>query len=184
MRKLIMFNAITLDGFFAGPNDELDWHRTDEEFNQFAIEQTQSAGTLIFGRRTYQMMADYWTGPAAQEDDPIIMGMMNMLPKVVISRTLQSADWHNTHLVKTDVAGEINRLKQQLPADLFVFGSANLSASMIREGLFDEYRLLVHPIVLGRGRPLFEDVDRPLNLALVDTRKFKNGNLLLTYQPE
>src|SRR4026209_392837 len=100
MRKLFSFNMVTVDGFFEGPNQDIDWHNTDEEFNEFAIEQTSSVGMLLFGRVTYQLMASYWPTPAAIADDQEIAKLMNSLPKIVFSRTLESADWENTRLIK------------------------------------------------------------------------------------
>src|SRR5262245_33678488 len=103
MRKLFAFNMISLDGFFEGPNGDLSWHNVDEEFNQFAIEQTSSLGGILFGRVTYEGMASYWPTPPAQASDPEIAHLMNTLPKVVVSHTLQNADWHNTRLIKHNV---------------------------------------------------------------------------------
>ena len=100
MRKVILFNMVTLDGFFEGPNREINWHHVDEEFNEFAIDQLDSADGLLFGRVTYEMMASYWPTPAARTNDPIVAGKMNALPKFVFSRTLKKAEWNNTKLVK------------------------------------------------------------------------------------
>jgi dihydrofolate reductase len=184
MRSIILFNMVTLDGFFAGPNGEIDWHNVDDEFNQFAIEQTNSADGLIFGRLTYELMASYWPTPLALQDDPIVTGQMNSIPKIVVSRTLERAGWNNTRLIRSDVAAELTRLKEQPGRDYFVFGSANLSASLIREGLIDEYRILVNPLVLGKGIPLFQGIQQPYPLKLIRTRAFQNGNVLLVYRPD
>jgi dihydrofolate reductase len=101
MRKLIMFNLITLDGFFEGQNREIDWHSVDDEFNDYSIEQLNLVDTILFGRVTYQMMASYWPTPAALRDDPIVAGLMNNTPKIVFSRIMQSADWQNSILIFT-----------------------------------------------------------------------------------
>ncbi|MDD5371733.1 MAG: dihydrofolate reductase family protein, partial [Anaerolineaceae bacterium] len=130
MRKIILFNMITLDGFFAGPDGNIDWHKVDEEFNDFAVQQLHTAGGLIFGRVTYQLMAGYWPTPAAVHDDPIVADLMNTIPKTVFSRTLNQADWDNTRLVKTDAAGEVSRLKGEPGKDVFIFGSGNLASSL------------------------------------------------------
>jgi dihydrofolate reductase len=183
MRKIILFNLITLDGFFAGPNGEIDWHNVDEEFNDFAIEQLSSADGLIFGRVTYQLMASYWPTPTAITDDPIVAAKMNSIPKIVFSKTLEKADWSNTRLVKGNVVEEITRLKQQPGRDMYVFGSANLAAAFTNNGLIDEYRLIVNPVVLGRGIPLFKDIKDRLDLKLINTRTFRSGNILLYYEP-
>ncbi|HTX79831.1 MAG TPA: dihydrofolate reductase family protein [Longilinea sp.] len=184
MRKLIAFNLMTLDGFFEGPGHDIKWHNVDKEFDEFSIAQLESAGALLFGRVTYELMANFWPSEMALEDDPIVAKWMNSLPKVVFSRTLETAEWNNTRLVKTNVAGEITKLKQQPGKDLFLFGSADLAATLIKLGLIDEYRILLNPIVLGKGSPLFKGVEKPFKLSLVKTQTFQNGNILLYYQPD
>lgn len=183
MRRLILFNMVTLDGFFEGPNGDIDWHTVDEEFNDFAIDQLNSADGLIFGRVTYELMASYWPTPAALENDPGIADLMNRMPKVVFSRTLERADWSNTRLVRENLVEEIARLKQQPGKDLLIFGSADLAATFIKNSLIDEYRIMVSPVILGKGNPLFKDLGGRLNLDLIRTRTFGNGNVLLFYEP-
>lgn len=182
MRKLILFNMVTLDGFFEGPNHDINWHTVDEEFNDFAIQQLDGAGGLIFGRVTYQLMESYWPTTGAVRDDPQVAGRMNALPKYVFSKTLDRAEWNNTRLVSGDAGEEIRRLKQQPGGDLFVFGSANLARTLVKDNLIEEYRLMFSPQALGRGTPLFQALTSPLRLALLIARPFKNGNVLLTYQ--
>jgi dihydrofolate reductase len=184
MRKVILFNMVTLDGFFAGPNGEIDWHHVDEEFNEFAIGQLNSADGLLFGRVTFQLMASYWPTPSAIANDPIIANKMNAIPKIVFSRTLGKAEWNNAKLVKGNIADEISKLKQQPGKDLFVFGSADLASTLTRLGLIDEYRVMVNPVVLGSGSPLFKGIQDKLDLKLVKTKTFRNGNVLLCYQPD
>jgi dihydrofolate reductase len=175
---------MTLDGFFEGPSHDIGWHNVDKEFDDFSIKQLETAGMLLFGRVTYELMAGYWPSEESLKDDPIVANWMNSLPKVVFSRTLEKADWNNTRLVKTDVAGEISRLKQQSGKDLFLFGSADLATTLIKLGLIDEYRILLNPIVLGKGSLLFKGVEKPFKLNLIKTRTFQNGNILLYYQPD
>lgn len=184
MRKLFSFNLITLDGFFEGPHQEIDWHNVDEEFNEFAAEQLSTIGVILFGRVTYQGMASYWPTPFAIENDPVIAAQMNSFPKIVISHTLDKAEWNNTRLIKDNVAEEITQLKQQPGKDLAIFGSANLTASLMQMGLVDEFRIMVNPVVLGSGIPLFKGVYQPLKLKLLKTRTFSSGNVLLYYQPQ
>ncbi len=184
MRKVILFNMITLDGLFEGPGDDIDWHNVDEEFNHFAIEQTGSAGGLIFGRKTYQLMESYWPTPQAKNDDPEVAQLMNDLPKYVFSNSLQTVTWSRSTLMSGDAAEEITRLKEQPGNDLFIFGSADLAAYLTRKGVIDEYRLMVNPVILGRGKPMFDGLEQPLKLKLLRTRTFANGNILLVYQPE
>lgn len=183
MRRLFHFNMITLDGFFEGPNRELDWHNVDAEFNEFAIEQLSQIGLLVFGRITYQLMASYWPTQSGLEDDPIIAGLMNRIPKVVVSRTLQRADWENTRLISTNLTEEILKLKRQPGKDIAVFGSANLLSSLIQSDLVDEHRVIVNPIVLGRGVTLYSGMQGRLNLKLIKTKIFHSGNVLLYYEP-
>jgi dihydrofolate reductase len=184
MRKVISFNMVTLDGFFAGPDGEIDWHHVDAEFNEFAIAQLDSAGGLLFGRVTYQLMASYWPTDMAMKDDPVVASKMNALPKIVFSKTLEKAEWNHTRLVKGNVAEEISRLKRQPGKDWFLFGSADLASTLTNYGLVDEYRVMVNPVVLGSGKPLFKGVKDKLDLKLASTKAFRSGNVLLSYQPD
>jgi dihydrofolate reductase len=182
-RKLIVFIMVTLDGFFEGPNQDISWHNVDQEFNEFAIEQLQTIGGILFGRVTYQGMASYWPTDAALSDDPVVAGQMNSLPKIVFSNTLDRADWNNTTLIKGDIAQEVAKLKQQPGKDLFIFGSGNLAANLTRLGLIDEYRLIINPVALGQGTPMFQGIAEKLQLKLLKTRVFDSGNVLLYYEP-
>ena len=184
MRKVIMFNLITLDGYFEGNNKwDISWHQVDDEFNEFSIEQLSQCSGLIFGRVTYEGMASYWPTPTVIENDPIVAGKMNSVPKFVFSKTLEKAGWNNTQLIKGDAVEELKRLKQLPGKDMFVFGSANLSSTFTRNGLIDEYRLMINPIVLGTGNPLFKGNGEMLKMKLLKTKTFSNGNVLLYYQP-
>jgi dihydrofolate reductase len=184
MRKLFSFNMVTLDGFFEGPDHDISWHSVDAEFNEFAIEQTNAVDALLFGRVTYQLMANYWPTPAAIEDDPVVAGLMNRLPKLVFSRTLETAEWNNTRLIKDHVAEEISQLKQQPGEELALFGSANLMSTLMQLDLIDEHRIMVSPVILGSGSPLFKKTSDKIQLKLSRTRIFGNGNVLLCYQPD
>ena len=144
MRKLFSFNMITLDGFFEGPNGDIEWHNTDEEFNDFAIDQMGSVDTLLFGRKTYQLMASYWPTDVAVQSDPIVADLMNRLSKVVFSRTLESVDWNNTRLIRENAGQEIRNLKMQQGKDMAIFGSANL-ISTVMDGI-DHNAMLVDRI--------------------------------------
>jgi dihydrofolate reductase len=179
MRKLIMWNLITLDGYFEGvKNWDLPWHEQvwGEELERFSLEQLESADMLVFGRVTYEGMAAHWsTAQGAIADH------MNRLPKLVGSRTLETATWNNTRVVKDNVATEVARLKQQGSGNMFVFGSANLSKTLISEGLFDEYRIGVAPVIHGRGKPLFSDGHDPQKLRLLEARPLSTGCVILRY---
>lgn len=183
MRKLFAFNMVSLDGFFEGPNQDINWHNVDEEFNEFAIEQTSAVGVLLFGRVTYQLMESYWPTADALKNDPVIAGLMNSLPKIVFSRTLEKAEWNNTRIVKENIEQEILNLKKQPGKDVAVFGSANLLSTLMQKDLVDEHRVIVNPVLLGNGNPLFKSMDEKINLRLLKTRTFHSGNVLLCYEP-
>jgi dihydrofolate reductase len=182
MRKVIMFNLITLDGYFAGLNGDISWHQVDEEFNEYSILQLQSSGGLIFGRITYQLMANYWPTIQAKEDDPTVAELMNSLPKYVFSKTMKLVEWNNTQLLQGEAVDEMRGLKQQPGKDLFIFGSANLSQTFIQNRLIDEFRIMINPIILGDGIPLFINSGEYLKMNLINSKTFKNGNILLDYQ--
>ena len=183
MRNVFLFMMVTLDGFFEGPNQEIDWHNVDEEFNEFAIQQLDEVDTLLFGRVTYEGMASFWPTPFAKENDPIVAEMMNTIPKIVFSKTLEKVEWNNSRLVKENIAEEVLQLKQQQGRDLAIFGSANLMVSLLQLGLVDELRIMVNPVVLGNGKPLFKGIYDKLNLKLLKTKTFRSGNIMLCYQP-
>jgi dihydrofolate reductase len=181
MTKLIMWNLLTLDGFFEGPKSwDLDFHQSvwGDELERLSLEQLGSADGLLFGRITYEGMAAYWQTAKGE-----IADLMNRLPKVVVSRTLERADWPNTRLIKDNVIAEIQKLKQQGNGNTLVFGSANLSATLMEQALFDEYRLAITPVLLGRGKPLFRPSSDRLNLKLLDSRTLSNGCVILRYEP-
>lgn len=180
MRKLIMWNMVTLDGFFEGLKSwDIDWHNDvwGEELEQLSVEQSKSVGMLLFGRVTYEGMAAYWSSATGE-----IADFMNHVPKIVFSKTLKEAGWNNTRLVKAHAVEEVARLKQEPGKDLFIFGSANLSSTLMRHGLIDEYRLGLTPIILGSGSPLFKASPNKLNLKLVEARPLKSGCVILRYQ--
>jgi dihydrofolate reductase len=183
VRKLYSFMMVTLDGFYEGPNQEFHWPNVDQEFNEFAVGQLHDTDILLFGRVTYAGMASYWPTQGAREDDPVVADLMNTMPKIVVSITLQSADWNNTTLVGANVAEELSRLKPQPGKDLAILGSPNLTVSLLGMGLVDELRVMVNPVVLGDGKSLFRSTKQELKLQLLQTRTFSSGNVLLTYQP-
>ena len=181
MRKLIMWNLVTLDGFFEGRKPwDLDWHDQiwGEELERFSLDQLNAADALLFGRATYEGMAAYWSAATGA-----IADLMNAIPKVVFSRTLETAEWSNSRLVKSEAVAEVTRLKREPGRDLYVFGSADLSASLMRAGLFDEYRLGLAPVLLGGGTPLWKPGTEQVRLRLLEARPVGAGGLLLRYEP-
>jgi dihydrofolate reductase len=175
--------VVTLDGYYEGRNGEFDWPNVDDQFNEFAISQLNDIDTLVFGRVTYEGMASYWPTPAAVEDDPAVADRMNSIPKIVFSTTLDTADWENTTLIKGNVADAITELKQQPGKALAMFGSPHLTVSLLEQGLVDELRVMVHPILLGAGKSLFVGLNHRVPVTLETTTTFSSGNVLLSYRP-
>jgi dihydrofolate reductase len=181
--KLIMWNLVTLDGYFEGPTAwDIDWHGpfVDEEFDRFAIAQLKAAGTLVFGRKTYEGMANYWPTASGEVAD-----LMNGMRKAVFSKTLagSSSTWNNTRIYGGDLAVTIAELKEDAK-DLLVFGSAALSSPLLKRGLFDELRIGIAPILLGKGRPLFGPLEKPIRLQPGLPRKFASGLVVHSYAIE
>jgi dihydrofolate reductase len=181
MRKLTVFNLVTLDGYFAGQGGDISWHNVDDEFQELAKEASNSGNTLLFGRVTYELMAGYWPTPEAIKNDPIVARGMNSATKIVFSRTLNKVDWNNTRLVKNDMPSEIRKLKQESGKDLTVLGSGSIVSQLAQERLIDEYQILLNPVVIGKGKTMFEGVKDRFSLKLTKTRVFGNGNVLLNY---
>jgi dihydrofolate reductase len=182
MAKIILFNMITIDGYFEGPGNDISWHSVDAEFNEFAIEQLNNASTLIFGRKTYELMASYWPTDAALKDDPVVAGLMNSLPKIVFSKTLKDVNWSNTRLHTGNLKKVCSDLKSGNKKDIFVFGSADLASDMIKLNLIDEFRMIISPVILGEGVPLFRSSSGKINMKLIRSKEFKNGNVLVVYR--
>jgi dihydrofolate reductase len=173
---------MTVDGYFEGPNNDISWHNVDAEFNEYAAEMLNSVDTLLFGRVTYELMASYWPTADAIRNDPIVAGKMNALPKIVFSRTLNEVEWNNTRLLKDVVPQEIKSMKQAFGKDMMILGSGTIMSEFARRGLIDGYGIMVNPLVLGSGKPLFDGFKDRLDLKLMKTRSFGNGNVLLYYQ--
>lgn len=174
-----MWNMVTLDGCFEGPEKgQIAWHDVvwGEELEQLSMEQLRSAGMLLFGRVTYQVMASYW--PSATDE---VADLLNTTPKVVFSRTLRNVEWSNTRLVTTNAEDEVAALKRQSGKDLFIFGSADLSSTFIHHGLIDEFRLGLTPVVLGAGIPLFKSGTN-LQMKPLEVRHLKSGCVFLRYE--
>ena len=185
MQKLLVFNQVTLDGYFAGVNGDISWAKDnqDAEFRAFVEDNAKGGGLLLFGRITYELMAGYWPTPYAIKNDPIVAERMNNLPKVVFSRTMDKATWNNTKLVKGDLVAEIRKMRKEPGEDMVILGSGSIVSQLAQEGLIDEYQIVVYPVVLGKGRTMFEGIKKKLTLKLTKTRTFGNGNVLLCYEP-
>lgn len=181
MRKLIVSNMMSLDGFFAGPRGELDWHMVDEDFFAYARGMLRSVNTILFGRLTYEVMAAYW--PSAPTDE--IADKMNGLAKIVFSRTLKSAKWNNTRVASRGLIEEVTDLKQQAgkdkDKDMVILGSASVASPLLEAGLVDEYRVIISPVLLGRGQQLFAGIEKRISLKLLETKRFGSGVILARY---
>lgn len=184
MQKLIVFNHVSLDGFFTDPKGDMGWaHKQDAEWNAFTESNATSGGILLFGRVTYDLMASFWPTPTALQHFPVVAERMNSLPKVVFSRTMSEATWRNTELVKGDIGAAVRKMKEATGPGMVIFGSGTIVSQLTQERLIDAYQIVVDPIVLGKGRTLFEGVKERMPLRLTESRIFGNGNALLTYEP-
>jgi dihydrofolate reductase len=187
MRKLIVFENVSLDGYFTDANNDMSWahlrNADDPEWKAFMAENASGESQLLFGRKTYEMMVKYWPTPEAKEKDPKVAGGMNALPKLVFSRTLTNVSWANTKVVKGDPAAEVRKLKKEPGPVLVILGSGSIVAQLAAASLIDEYQLVVTPVALGKGRTLFEGLPKAMGLKRTQSRLFKNGNVLLNYEP-
>ncbi len=175
---------ISVDGYFEGPNHELDWHNVDDEFNDLAISFLDTVDTLLFGRATYELMAGYWPTEHATTDDPIVAAKMNSLRKSWFRGRSRVLPGTTAQLVKGNVVDEVRKLKQPPGKNVAIFGSSDLAAALMQQQLIDEYRIMVNPVILGAGKSLFDGLGRRQKLKLVESKVFRSGNVLLCYQPE
>ena len=175
---------VTADGYFEGPDHDISWHNVDEEFVEFAVQQLNEADTLVMGRKTYELMYAFWPSQEAKKDDPETAKRMNGYRKIVFSRTLNKSNWTGTEVFEDSPRKVITALKTQPGKDIAVLASSNLCLSLLEDNLIDEIRLMINPIVLGGGTPLFAGIKEPVRLSLSTTRQFKSGNELLIYNPD
>lgn len=183
-RRIFVMNRITLDGFYAGPNGEIDWFIRDPAVDLAAHEIIQP-DTILFGRLTYQMFANVWPQVAEDDNAPeearVTANELNQLHKIVYSRTLREVTWANSELAVDDLLPHVQQLRQDEGNDIIIFGSGSIVQQLMNAGLIDEYLLIVSPVVLGLGKSLFQDVQKsPLNL--IESRSFESGNVLIHYK--
>jgi dihydrofolate reductase len=184
MPKLVVYNAMSIDGYFTDGNGDMSWaHKRDPEWQAFVSENASGGGQLLFGRVTYDLMASFWPTPLAAQSNPIVVERMNNLRKFVFSTTLEKASWNNTTLLKGEVSTEVRKLKQAPGPDIVIMGSGSIVAQLADAGLIDEYQIVLNPLVVGNGRTLFEGVKRKLPMKLARSRPFGNGNIVLFYEP-
>ncbi|MFF8653000.1 dihydrofolate reductase family protein [Streptomyces huasconensis] len=184
MRKIIWMMSVSLDGFMEGPNHELDWHLVDDEVHRHFNDKVRAMGGILHGRVTWELMAEYWPtadqDPASGDIEVDYAGIWRDMPKYVFSRTLREAGW-NTTILREVVPEEIQALKEQADGDLVISG-ADLAASFLRLGLIDEIHTYVHPVLIGRGKPMFRAPDMRAGLRLAGTRTFGNGVVQLRHE--
>lgn len=184
MTKLVVYNAMSLDGYFTDAAGDMSWaHKQDPEWQAYVSENASGGGQLLFGRVTYELMASFWPTPLAAQSNRIVVERMNSMRKFVFSRTLDSVSWNNTALLKGDLTTEVRKLKQEPGPNLVIMGSGSVVAQLADAGLIDEYRIVLNPLAVGGGRTLFEGVKRRLPMKLTKSRAFGNGNIVLSYEP-
>ncbi len=183
MRKLTVFNFMTLNGYFKGPNEDITWHRHGQEESEYAAEGAKSESIILFGRKTYEMMASYWPTPMAKQNAPEVAEGMNKSEKIVFSTTLKKTEWKNTRLIKTDIIAEMKKLKKADGKDMVILGSGSIVTQFAQAGIIDSYQFMIDPVALGDGAPIFKGTTTKLDLKLTDTKIFKSGVVLLCYQP-
>ncbi len=184
MQKLLAFMNISLDGYYVDAHGDMNWaHQQDAEWNEFANENASKGGQLIFGRVTYEMMANWWPSPMAHQMMPTVAEGMNKMSKVVFSRTLSEAPWQNTELIKGDLKTEVRRLKEAEGPGMAILGSGSIVTQLANAGLIDEFQIVICPVALGAGRSLFGGLSKPLDLERTSSRTFQNGNVVINYVP-
>ncbi len=185
MQKLLVFNSVSIDGYFATKDNDLSWSHNalkDPEWDAFVSGNASAGGTLLFGRITYELMASFWPTSAAAASFPVVAEGMNKMKKVVFSKTLDTLAWENSELVKGELLSSVKALKEQAGNGIAILGSGIITAQLAAAGLIDEYQVVVNPVVLGSGRTMFDGLSLRLPLRLTSTRKFDNGNVLLCYE--
>lgn len=180
MKKIIVFEMTSLDGYFEGRNGSLNWHRVDEEVNNFFCEQLDDADTILFGRKTFEMMQAYWPTENAIAKDPVVSEKMNSYRKYFFSRSKRKFNWQNTALINKDIQNQIKQISDRNGKNILVFGSADLCRTLIKMDIIDEVRIMVNPVILGVGITFFRNCNAR-SLSLIKVRVFGNGNVLLQY---
>lgn len=183
MRKLTVFNFITLNGFYKGVDNDTSWHRHGEEEGRYSVESMKGDSILLFGRTTYEMMATWWPTPMAAEAYPEVAKGMNNAEKIVFSNTIEDPRWNNTKVMNGDIVEKIRALKQQPGKDLTILGSGSIVSQFADAGLVDEYQIMLDPVALPAGTLIFQGIKNGFRLELTDTKIFKSGTIVLTYKP-
>lgn len=185
MKRIITaFNFLTLNGYFKGLDEDISWHHHGEEGAKYSQKQLEANNILLFGRKTYEMMFSFWTSTFAFESFPVVAKRMNESEKILISDTLNEAKWKNTSLLEGNLISEIRKLKTTEGKDITILGSGTIINQLSEEGLIDKYEFLIDPVVIGRGISIFHNINKNLNLTLIESKVFAdNGGILLTFKP-
>jgi dihydrofolate reductase len=196
MRRIVMFNRVTADGYFAGPDGNLDWVVPEPAIDRMGADAIPGVDTVLFGRRTYELFAQFWPHAAddagaadphgARQLSPEQRAMargLNEMTKLVFSTTLRDVTWKNSRIVRTLDPAEIQAMKQQPGKDMIIFGSGSIVSQLTQHRLIDEYQVIVSPLILGRGQPLFTALPKRVRLDLLEAQGFRSGNVLLRYAP-
>jgi dihydrofolate reductase len=183
MRKLSVFNFISLDGYYKDINNGIAWHNHDEEGAEYSAQSLQAGNILLFGRVTYDMMASFWPSPMAAESLPVVAEGMNKAEKIVFSRTMKKADWNNSRVISSDIVEEMKKLKQTPGKDMTILGSGTILTQFASAGIIDDYQIMLDPTAIGSGTSVFRGISHQLNLKLINIKTFRSGTLLLSYQP-
>lgn len=182
MRKLTVYNFLTLNGFFKGPNEETDWHTHGEEEAKYSEESLSHDNILLFGRKTYNMMAGFWPTPQAKEMFPKVAAGMNQAEKIVFSTSPFEPTWENTQVISGDVVAKIRDLKKSSSKDMTILGSGAIISLFTDHGLIDEYQFMIDPVAIPDGTPIFKNIKQKLDLRLTGSKVFESGVVLLHYQ--
>lgn len=182
MAQLNAFQIITLNGFYKGLNDDIGWHMVGIEENEFSEESIKADHMLLFGRVTYQLMENYWTSEASFKQFPTVAEGMNRSEKLVFTNTLKMANWSNTKLIHEQPENVITQLKTTSQKDMTILGSGKLVTYLTDKNLVDTYQFMINPVALGHGTPIFEGIQKKLDLKLKESKTFKSGTILLTYE--
>ncbi len=183
MSKLIVYNFVSLNGYFKGENEDISWAKSDSKGEKdFAAEKLKAGNILLFGRKTYELMASYWPTAEAAKNNPHVADGMNNAEKIVFSRSIKTADWNNTQIMRGELEDQIKKLKSG-NKDITILGSGTLVDQLTDKKLIDEYQIMEHPVIISGGTPIFSGVKNKLDLKLTGTKKFKSGVVLMTYEP-
>jgi dihydrofolate reductase len=200
MRRIVMFNRVTADGYFADPDGNLGWIVPDEALDREAAAATAApgSGTLLFGRRTYDFFESFWRqfdddgsapvpdphAPGSSPEQRAIANFINAATKVVFSKTRGQVTWTNSHLIREFDPHQIKAMKGEPGNDMLVFGSGSIVSQLAEHGLIDEYQIVVNPTLIGSGRPLLDNLSKSARLNLLDVKQYPTGNVLLRYEPQ